>query len=46
MNELQMFEQAKIYLEQGDYEQAIELLEQCIEADEENVNYYWYLGLA
>ena len=46
MNELQMFEQAKNSLEQGDYEQSAELLEQCIEADEENVDYYWYLGLA
>ena len=46
MNESQMFEQAKVYLEQGNYEQAVEILEQCIEADEENVNYYWYLGLA
>ena len=45
MNILQMFEQAKINLEQGDYEQSVELLEQCIEADEENVDYYWYLGL-
>jgi predicted O-linked N-acetylglucosamine transferase (SPINDLY family) len=46
MNELQMFEQAKVYLEQGNYQQTVELLEQCIEANEENVNYYWYLGLA
>ena len=46
MNESQMFEQAKVYLEQGNYEQAVEILEQCIEAYEENVNYYWYLGLA
>ncbi len=45
MNELQMCEQAKVYLEQGNYEQSVELLEQCIEANEENVNYYWYLGL-
>lgn len=46
MNELQKFEQAKISLEQGDYEQSIKLLEQCIKANEENVDYYWYLGLA
>ena len=46
MNESLMFEQAKISLEQGDYEQSVELLEQCIEANEENVDYYWYLGLA
>jgi predicted O-linked N-acetylglucosamine transferase (SPINDLY family) len=46
MNELEVFEQAKVYLEQGNYEQSVELLEQCIEANEENVNYYWYLGLA
>jgi predicted O-linked N-acetylglucosamine transferase (SPINDLY family) len=45
MNELQVFQQAKICLEKGDYEQSVELLEQCIEANEENVNYYWYLGL-
>ena len=46
MNELQMFEQATVYLTQGSYEQTVELLEQCIEANEENVSYYWYLGLA
>ena len=46
MNELQMFEQAKISLEKGDYERSVDFLEQCIEADEENVDYYWYLGLA
>jgi predicted O-linked N-acetylglucosamine transferase (SPINDLY family) len=46
MNESQMFEQAKVYLEQGNYEQAVELLEQCIEGNEEDINYYWYLGLA
>ena len=46
MNELQVFQQAKICLEKGDYEQSVELLEQCIEANEENVNFCWYLGLA
>jgi predicted O-linked N-acetylglucosamine transferase (SPINDLY family) len=46
MNELQLFEQATVYLKQDDYENAIALLEQCVEANEENVNYYWYLGLA
>ena len=46
MNELEVFEQAKVFLEQDHYEQAVKLLEQCIEANEENVNYYWYLGLA
>jgi len=46
MNELPMFEQAKVYLEQGNYQQAVELLEQCVEANEGNVDYYWYLGLA
>ena len=46
MNELQVFQQAKICLEKGDYKQSVELLEQCIEANEENVNFYWYLGLA
>ena len=39
MNELQVFQQAKICLEKGDYEQSVELLEQCIEANEENVNF-------
>ena len=46
MNDLQMFEQAKTSLEQGNYEQSVELLEQCIEVDEEKIIYYWYLGLA
>ena len=46
MNESQMFEQAKNSLEQGNYEQSVELLERCIEVDEEKIIYYWYLGLA
>jgi len=41
-----LFNDAKDYLNKSDYHQTVELLEQCIEADEENVNYYWYLGLA
>ncbi len=40
-----IFNQAKNCLNQGDYHQAIELLERCIENDSEDVNYYWYLGL-
>jgi predicted O-linked N-acetylglucosamine transferase (SPINDLY family) len=41
-----LFEQAKDYLDQSNYEKAIALLEQCIENNPEEVNYYWYLGLA
>jgi len=40
MNELLMFEQAKTSLEQGNYGQSVELLEQCIEVDEEKIIYY------
>ena len=46
MKEEALFNQAKICLDQGNYEQAIALLDQCIENDAEEVNYYWYLGLA
>ena len=46
MKEEALFNQAKICLDQGDYEQAIALLEKCIEAEEDEVNYYWCLGLA
>jgi predicted O-linked N-acetylglucosamine transferase (SPINDLY family) len=46
MNEEALFNQAKICLEQGDYEQAIALLEQCIEQNEQEIKFYWYLGLA
>ena len=45
MNKTILLEQAKDSLDQGNYENAIALLEQCIEIDGENVNYYWYLGL-
>jgi len=46
MKEEALFNQAKICLDQGNYEQAIALLGQCIEANAEEINYYWYLGLA
>ena len=46
MNEQALFEQAKVCLDQGDYENAIALLERCIEDDPEELTYYWYLGLA
>lgn len=46
MKEEALFNQAKICLDQGDYEQAIALLDQCIENDAEEIKYCWYLGLA
>ena len=46
MNESPMFEQATLCLEQDDYENAIALLKQCIELNANEINYYWYLGLA
>ena len=46
MNELQLFEQATVYLKQDNHENAIALLERCIEDDPEELTYYWYLGLA
>jgi predicted O-linked N-acetylglucosamine transferase (SPINDLY family) len=45
MSEQALLEQAKICLEQGEYETAIALLERCIEDDPEELIYYWYLGL-
>ena len=45
MTELQMFEQAKICLGKDDYENAIALLESCIEDNPEALTYYWNLGL-
>ena len=45
MNGLKLFEQAQLSLDQGDYENAIALLESCIEDDPEELTYYWYLGL-
>jgi predicted O-linked N-acetylglucosamine transferase (SPINDLY family)/Tfp pilus assembly protein PilF len=45
MSEQALLEQAKVCLEQGEYETAIAFLEQCIEK-EEKIEYYGYLGLA
>jgi len=45
MSEQALLEQAKICLEQGEYETAIALLEKCIEENPEELTYYWYLGL-
>ena len=45
MSEQALLEQAKICLEQGEYETAIALLESCIEENPEELTYYWYLGL-
>ena len=41
-----IFNYVNDYFNQGDYHQAAELLEEYIENDPEEVNYYWYLGLA
>ena len=46
MIEQQKFEQIKVCLDQDDYENAIALLESCIEENPEQLTYYWYLGLA
>ncbi len=46
MLKLDLFKQAQDCLKQNDYEQAIALLEDCIEVNPEELNYYWYLGLA
>ena len=46
MKEEALFNQAKICLDQGNYEQAIALLGQCIEENEQEIKFYWYLGLA
>ena len=46
MSEQALLEQAKVCLEEGEYETAIALLEQCIEENPEELTYYWYLGLA
>lgn len=39
-------QQATEYLNQGEYNQAIALYEQCIAANPATTSYYWYLGLA
>jgi predicted O-linked N-acetylglucosamine transferase (SPINDLY family) len=46
MSEQALFEQAKVCLEQGEYETVIALLEKCIEINADEIEYYWYLGLA
>ena len=42
MNEQALFEQAKVCLDQGDYENAIALLERCIEDDPEELTCLLY----
>jgi tetratricopeptide (TPR) repeat protein len=46
MNKTILFEQAKDSLDQGNYENSIALLENCIKQNPEGLSYYWYLGLA
>jgi len=46
MIEPQKLEQIKLFFEQEDYENAIALLEKCIEENPDELTYYWYLGLA
>ncbi|GEM_PF-738548 len=46
MNLLNLQQQAAQYLSRDEYDQAIDLYEQCLEIDATNLNYYWYLGLA
>jgi tetratricopeptide (TPR) repeat protein len=41
-----MQQQATEYLAQGQYDEAIHLYEQCIEANPGEMSNYWYLGLA
>jgi len=42
----QKLRQIKLFLEQEDYQNAIAFLEQRIEEEPNELNYYWYLGLA
>jgi predicted O-linked N-acetylglucosamine transferase (SPINDLY family) len=42
----ELFEQSKNCLNKSNFQQAVNLLEKCIENNPEDVNYYWYLGLA
>ena len=46
MSKQALLEQAKICLEQGEYETAIAVLESCIGENPEELTYYWYFGLA
>ena len=46
MSEQALFEQAKVCLGQDEYENAIGLLEKCLEENSKELTYYWYLGLA
>ena len=46
MIEPQKLEQIELFLAQEDYENAITFLERCIEENPDELNYYWYLGLA
>ena len=45
MIEQHTLEEIKLLLDQEDYEDAIALLEQCVEENSEELTYYWYLGL-
>jgi hypothetical protein len=46
MIEQQTIEEIKLLLDQESYESAIAILEKSIEKDPDELNYYWYLGLA
>lgn len=46
MNYLQLKQQASQFLEQDRYDKSIALYEQCIEIDPDELDNYWYLGLA
>jgi protein O-GlcNAc transferase len=45
MNEQQKIEEVKLFLDRENYENAIAVLENCIEESSEELIYYWYLGL-
>ena len=44
LNELE--KQAKLALEKDEFQQSIELYQQCLEINSNSINYYWYLGLS
>jgi tetratricopeptide (TPR) repeat protein len=46
MIEQQTIEEIKLLLNQESYEDAIALLEECLEKNPDELTYYWYLGLA
>ena len=45
MNEQQKIEEVKLFLDRENHENAITVLENCIEENSEELIYYWYLGL-